>query len=41
MDDEIELTVLRETDEIALDGFHDWEIAFSTLSSLQCSMLGV
>jgi len=25
MDDEIELTVLRQMDEIALDGFHDWK----------------
>jgi len=32
MDDEIELTVLRQMDEIALDGFHDW--SFSRSGSL-------
>jgi len=29
MDDEIELSVLRQMDEIALDGFHDWSFSRS------------
>lgn len=29
MDDEIELAVLRQIDEIALDGFHDWNFSRS------------